>query len=145
MGLKYLLDANILSEPMKPRPNERVQDSLRQKWKETAVPAIVWHELLYGLHRLPDSKRKRAIADYLYTVVQNELEILPCDKLAAEWLAEERARLTQIGRPPPYADAQIAAIAVSNDLTLVTRNTKDFLQFDNLMVENWFDGNVPDN
>ncbi len=141
MGLKYLLDANIISEPMKPRPNTNVQDSLRHKWMETAVPAIVWHELLYGLHRLSDSRRKRAIADYLYTVVQNELEILPYDKLAAEWLAEERARLTQIGRPPPYADAQIAAIAIANDLTLVTRNTNDFLQFDGLTIENWFDKN----
>jgi tRNA(fMet)-specific endonuclease VapC len=141
MGLKYLLDANIISEPMKQRPHANVQEFLRQKWMETAVPVIVWHELLYGLNRLPDSKRKRAIADYLYTVVQNELEILSYDKLAAEWLAEERARLMQIGRPPSYADAQIAAIAIANNLILVTRNTKDFLQFDNLVVENWFEKN----
>jgi tRNA(fMet)-specific endonuclease VapC len=57
---------------------------------------------------------------------------------AAEWFAEERARLSQIGRPPSYPDGQIAAIAATNDLILVTRNTTDFADFIDLQVENWF-------
>ena len=51
------------------------------------------------------------------------------DGEAALWHAEERARLTAQGRTPSYVDGQIAAIAKTNDLTLVTRNTSDFVRF----------------
>jgi tRNA(fMet)-specific endonuclease VapC len=46
--------------------------------------------------------------------------------------------LTAQGRTPSYVDGQIAAIAKTNDLTLVTRNTSDFVHFADLRVENWF-------
>ena len=49
----------------------------------------------------------------------------------------ERARLEGLGRPAPYVDGQIAAIALVNDLVLVTANVKDFARFKALEVENW--------
>lgn len=64
--------------------------------------------------------------------------ILPYDKASARWHAKEQARLLKIGRPAPFADSQIASIAVVNDLTLVTRNERDFANFRDLRVENWF-------
>jgi predicted nucleic acid-binding protein len=48
-----------------------------------------------------------------------------------------RARLAQIGRPPPFADGQIAAIAVTNGLVLVTFNRKDYDAFEELRMEDW--------
>ena len=63
---------------------------------------------------------------------------MPYAQQAAEWFAQERARLTQMGRPPSYADGQIAAIAKVNDLILVTRNVSDYENFQNLKLENWF-------
>ena len=66
------------------------------------------------------------------------LALLPYTEAAAEWHAAERARLTNIGQPPPFVDGQIAAIAHVNDLIVVTRNTTDFQQFDTMTAENWF-------
>ena len=59
------------------------------------------------------------------------------DELAAGWHGRERARLEALGKPAPYVDGQIAAIAEVNDLILVTANTKDFARFKGLTVENW--------
>ncbi len=85
---------------------------------------------------MPDGLRKQELAHYLKWVLR--LEILPYDREAARWHAEERARLTGRGRTPPFVDGQIAAIAVTNGLMLVTRNIGDFDDFRNLNVENWF-------
>jgi tRNA(fMet)-specific endonuclease VapC len=53
-------------------------------------------------------------------------------------MAGERARLLKRGMTPPYRDAQIAAVAATQDLTLVTRNTEDYKTFRGLRMENWF-------
>jgi tRNA(fMet)-specific endonuclease VapC len=63
---------------------------------------------------------------------------LPYNQAAAEWHAAERARLSNIGQPPPFADGQIAAIAKVNDLIVVTANDSDFKRFAEISVENWF-------
>jgi tRNA(fMet)-specific endonuclease VapC len=67
--------------------------------------------------------------------VKNSL--LPYDREAALWHAVERARLASQGRTPPFIDGQIAAVAVVNNLILVTRNTAGFADFAGLTVENW--------
>jgi tRNA(fMet)-specific endonuclease VapC len=63
--------------------------------------------------------------------------VLAYDEAAAQWHGIERARLEGLGKPAPYADGQIAAIAHVNELTLVTVNTKDFARFKDVDVENW--------
>jgi tRNA(fMet)-specific endonuclease VapC len=72
-------------------------------------------------------------------VVINALLILPYTTAAARWFATERSRLTKIGLSPSYPDGQIASIAAVNNLILVTRNVSDFIHFDGISVENWFD------
>jgi tRNA(fMet)-specific endonuclease VapC len=99
--------------------------------------APVWHELTYGCRRLPRGKGRAALEAYLTAVVRPAFPILPYDQTAAAWHAHERARLESIGRPTPYVDGQIAAIAHTNGLVLVTRNTKDFTQFKDLELQNW--------
>ncbi len=68
----------------------------------------------------------------------NGLIVLPYDQAAADWYAKERARLQRQGLTCTYADGEIAAIAVTKKLTLVTRNTQDFQNFQNLALQNWF-------
>jgi hypothetical protein len=76
---------------------------------------------------------------YLYDTVVPTTLVLPYDARAAEVHGKERARLEGLGRPPAFADAQIAAIAIVNRLVLVTANVKDFARFEGLAVESWFE------
>lgn len=149
--LRYLLDTNIVSELMRTAPDallyERYQAEERASARREslqsesmAIASIVWHELAYGVERLPPGQRRTALERYLDEVVRRTLPILPFDEAAAFWFARERARLTSLGQTPPFTDGMIAAIAATRDLILVTRNTSDFEHFDGLHVENWFEG-----
>jgi tRNA(fMet)-specific endonuclease VapC len=137
--LSYLLDSNILSKPSRPHPNVYVQSRLLAHRHIVCTAALVLHEMCYGLARMPDGRRKQALTRHLEQAVQQRLTILPYDREAAVWHAEERARLAAQGRTPPIIDGQIAAIVMVNRLTLVTRNTNDFADFAGLTVENWFE------
>jgi len=137
-GLKYLLDTNIISEPARVNPNQAVLEALQRCDETWCTCAIVWRELYYGIERMPDSRKKAHIAVYLRQLEESSLQILPFDTQAARWLATEQVRLERQGKTPSYADSEIASIAVTQGLTLVTRNTSDFLNFNRLLVENWF-------
>jgi tRNA(fMet)-specific endonuclease VapC len=134
---RYLLDTNIISEPLRPTPNPKILERLRENQDQLAIASIVWHELLFGCYRLPDSGRRSAIEEYLQRVVATSIEILPYDGHAARWHASERARLALAGRTPPFADGQIAAVARTNDLILITLNLMDYDGFRDLRVEDW--------
>ncbi len=97
----------------------------------------MWHELTYGCRRLPKGKRRLALEVYLRDVVHGSFPILPYDEAAAAWHGEERARLEALGRPAPFVDSQIAAIAHVHGLVLATTNDKDFARFKGLTIENW--------
>jgi tRNA(fMet)-specific endonuclease VapC len=136
--MKFLLDTNIVSEPLRPKPADSIMRRLDKHEGEMAIPALVWHELRYGCARLKRSRRRTAVEQYLNDVVFASFPILDYDRRAADWHALERARLVGTGRTPPFVDGQIAAIAQVNELTLVTANTADFRRFKGLRVENWF-------
>jgi tRNA(fMet)-specific endonuclease VapC len=135
--LIYLLDTNIISEPLRPEPDAGVTMHLARYDGQFAIPAIVWHELWFGCLRLSASMKRIAIERFLTEVVQRSVPILPYDARAAQWHAAERARLTRLGKTPSFSDGQIAAIAVVNQLTLVTNNVSDFALFDELHVVHW--------
>lgn len=137
MTLKYLLDTNIVSEPLKPAPHPGVVRRLRRHEDEIAIASVVWHELQFGLELLPASRRRDVIARYLEEVVLVTMPILPYDRGAAEWHAAERVRLSARGETPPFADGQIAAIAHVNELSVVTFNERDFRRFAGLRVVSW--------
>lgn len=137
MTLRYLLDTNILAEPLRPSPNELILEHLKRHEEEIAIASVVWHEMWFGCHRLPISARRAAIEAYLTHVVAPAIPILPYDREAAAWHARERARLTAVGRTPPFADGMIAAVAWTNNLELVTFNLDDFRSFEGLQCVNW--------
>ncbi len=138
MSLKYLLDTNVVSEPLRPSPSRAVLRRLASHEGETAIASIVWYELRFGCARLSASRRREAIERYLEDVVLVSFPVLDYDRAAAEWHARERVRLEAAGKTPPFVDGQIAAIACVNDLTLVTANKADFRGFKGLRVEGWF-------
>ncbi len=137
MTLKFLLDTSIVSAPIAKRPNRRAVRMLEQNAAHCAIAAPVWHELVYGFSRLPAGARREALDDYLYGVVRRSFSILPYDDVAAERHGRERARLEADGRTPPFVDGQIAAIAYTQGLILVTANTEDFRYFEDLQLTDW--------
>ena len=96
--IEFLLDTNIVSEAVKPQPNPLVLQRLQTSIGKIAIASITWHELLYGMRRLSDSKRKQDLERYLVDVVAATMTIIPYEILAADWFATERSRLALIGK-----------------------------------------------
>ncbi len=137
--LRFLLDTNILSEPLRPQPNSNVVGMLQQHEGVITTATVVLHELLFGCYRLPANSNKRQIIEvYLKREVRQKIPLLFYDVAAAEWFALERARLVSIGKTPAYSDGQIAATSQVNNLILVTNNISDYADFQDLKIENWF-------
>jgi tRNA(fMet)-specific endonuclease VapC len=134
--VKAILDTNALAEAVRPVPDPRFIRRLRAHDEHLGIASVTLHEALFGVERLPEGKRKELLRDYMRDVV-TKMPVLPYDAQAAEFHARERARLEGKGRKIPYADGQIAAIAIVNDVTLVTANVRDFRGIEGLRVEDW--------
>ena len=124
-AVKYLVDANVLSEPTRPTPDARVVEWLRLNEREIAVDPIVLGELSYGILLLPHGK-KRARLEKWFDVGVQRLRCVPWEaETGLKWarlLASLRAR----GRAMPIKDSLIAATALAHNLIVVTRNRADF-------------------
>jgi tRNA(fMet)-specific endonuclease VapC len=138
--LRYLLDTSIVSAPMSKLPPPQLIKRLAHHGHESAISYPVWHELTYGWRRLAPGKRRDALESYLNEVVRASFPILPYDEAAATWHGYERARLEGLGIPAPFVDGQIAAIAHTNGLALITANVRDFARFKELQVTDWSKG-----
>jgi tRNA(fMet)-specific endonuclease VapC len=101
---KFLLDTNIVSEPLRPKPADSIMRRLNQHEGEMAIAALVWHELHYGCTRMKRSRRRTAIERYIDDVVFASFPILDYDYRAADWHAIECARLIGTGKTPPFVD-----------------------------------------
>jgi tRNA(fMet)-specific endonuclease VapC len=137
--VRYLLDTNIILEILKKPASPDVLSRFHHYQNEVALAATVWHELWFGCHRLPLSRRRSELEHFLNNILALAIPILPFDATAAYWLATERTYLVNRGLPPAMTDGQIAAVAATNALVLVTRNVADFISFRGLAIENWFD------
>lgn len=136
-GLGYLLDTNIISELSRPEPAPSVIQQLVRWQGSCALSVTVVEELTFGIKRLPEGKRRTLLEEWLLQILSSFV-ILPYDIKAASWLGQERARLMREGKTLPRPDGQIAAVAITHELTLVTRNIADFQHIDGLRLENWF-------
>ena len=137
----YLLDTNVLSELAKPRPDKAVVDMFFRNVHRSAVPSVAWGECLYGLKRIPDSRRRQMLTDFYMNTVLDALPFIAFDEHAASIYSDIKSRLEKAGRPAPELDMQIAATAIANNMILVTRNVGDFsciASVSALMLENWF-------
>ena len=123
-----LLDTNIISELMRPKPNSAVIEWLDEQFShELFLPAIVKAEIEMGVAILDNGKRKQALfqaAELIFMSFTNRC--LPFDGETATHYAKIIAFTKEQGRPMSVEDAQIAAIAVQNSALLATRNTSDF-------------------
>ncbi len=136
--MKYLLDTNIISELVKTAPDKSVLEKIQKNENDCSISSITFHELKYGLNRLPESRKKEKIQKFVDLIVSTRFPILSYDEKAAEVHSQFRVLLASEGCILPFADSQIAAIAMANNLILVTRNVKDFTPISGLNIENWF-------
>ena len=135
-----VLDTNVISELMRSVPTVGVLDWMdRQVSNELCLTAVTVAELLYGVARLPDGRRKRLLAEQIDAMLNDDFDhrVVAFDETAAGHYADIAARREQKGRPISSTDAQIAAICRSHAALLATRNVSDFLETGITVVNPW--------
>lgn len=124
-----VLDTNVLSEAFRSQPDARVTAWLESLTGEVAITAITLAELLAGVRRLPDGRRRTVLGSQIQTALQpyrGTSAVLAFDDEAADHYAAILVAREQAGLPISTADAQIAAICRVHGATCATRNTRDF-------------------
>lgn len=134
--MRFLLDTNVVSDALKERPHPKILKQLALHEGHLAIASVTWHELRFGIERLPRGRRKNALAEAV-ELWGTAASILDYDARAAEWHARERAGLAAAGRTEQVFDGQIAAVAATRSLTLVTANVKHFKAYEGLTVIDW--------
>ena len=134
----FLVDTNTFCEAAKPKPNRRVLSRLTARQFDWATSAAAWEEFTAGIGVLPRSERRKKLEAYRDALIDGGLDVLAFDRTAAEWMGTQRARLSRRGVTPAYRDAQIAAVAATRRLIVVTHNVEDFRPFAGLRVQTWF-------
>ena len=125
-----VLDTNVVSELMQKAPEPRVVSWVdRFSASDVLVTAVTAAELMYGVARLPEGRRKRELHIRVEELLTEDFEdqILPFDAPAATHYAEIVSSRERAGRPISMADAQIAAICRNWSAALATRNVDDFV------------------
>ena len=123
--MKFLVDANVLSEVMRPSPNARVLEWLERHESSLAVNPIVLGEIEYGILLLPRGARRSRLQTWFQTGVE-KVRVLDLDARTASVWAAMLSRLKAKGLSMPVKDSLIAASAIAHGLTVVTRNHRDF-------------------
>jgi predicted nucleic acid-binding protein len=123
--VKYLVDANVLSEPTRPAPEPRVVAWLRRNERDIAVDPIILGELRFGILLLRKGRKRAALERWFDDGVQR-LYCLPWEAETGLRWAELLAGLRASGRAMPIKDSLIAATALRHGLIVATRNLADF-------------------
>lgn len=135
-----LLDTNVLSELMRAKPDPQVLAWVdAQPASELVICSITVAEILYGIARMPDGKRKQGLLDLASAMFDEDFagNILPFDADAAVHYAELAAESEVRGRAVEMADVQIAAIGRLHDAVIATRNIRHFEPLGVELVDPW--------
>ncbi|TZG32415.1 type II toxin-antitoxin system VapC family toxin [Agrobacterium sp. B1(2019)] len=138
--MRLLLDTNVLSEVTKPRPDERVLKWLHELDEDRAFISIVSiAEIRRGVALMDSGRKRDALKEWLtYDLPQRfEHRTIPVDGPVAFAWGDLMALAKRNGRGLASMDGLIAATAVAHDLTLATRNTKDFEGLGIDIVDPW--------
>ena len=123
--MTYLVDVNVLSDPTKPAPNSKVLDWLSANERNLVVDAIILGELCIGILALPRGSKRRQLEQWFEALVQT-IDCLPWDATISRRWAKLVVDLKQKGETMPLLDGMIAATALQHDLSIATRNMRDF-------------------
>lgn len=131
--MRYLLDTNAWIKILNPQTTPIKDKFLRINPSEVALCSVVKSELYFGAYK---STRKNTNLNLLNTLF-SQFNSLNFDDQAAEICGNLRAQLAEQGTPIGPYDLQIASIALSNQLIVVTHNTKEFSRITGLRLEDW--------
>jgi predicted nucleic acid-binding protein len=123
--MKYLVDANVLSEATRPSPKPSVVAWLRTHERELVIDPIVLGEIRLGILLVPRGKRRRQLEEWFEAGV-GRMVCLPWEPAVGLRWAELLANLRSKGEIMPLKDSMIAATALLHGLTIATRNLRDF-------------------
>ena len=125
-----VLDTNVVSEVMKPKPDPAVISWLdAQETTDVFVCAVTVAEISFGLEILPEGRRRDDLRRRFEGFVTGGFadRVLPLDQAAARLYGTIMAHRKTLGRPMALCDGQIAASARLHGMTLATRNVRDFV------------------
>ncbi|HQX52465.1 MAG TPA: type II toxin-antitoxin system VapC family toxin [Planctomycetaceae bacterium] len=132
--MKYLVDANVLSEVTRPQASANVIRWLRDHEADFVVNPIVLGEIEYGIGLTPSTRKRAELQKWLANGL-SRLRIVNIDLDTASIWAALLVRLRKKGKTMPIKDSLIAASAIQHKLTIVTRNTTDFLHTGTKLID----------
>lgn len=131
--MRYMLDTNICIYAIKHKPEAVIRRFLAHNPDEICISAITYAELMHGVEKSQAVEKNRlALSLFL-----SPITILEFDNYAAEEYGRVRANLEKKGTPIGPMDMLIAAHARTQELILVTNNTREFYRIENLQIEDW--------
>lgn len=131
----FIFDTDIYTNVIRKIPSKKLIDRLKEvPRRDQFTTAITIGEVFYGITK---SSNRLRLLKLFETVLLPRATILPFDFLAAKKYGEIRGLLEKQGTPLEHADLQIAAIALSRNMTLITGNIRHFKRVPNLKVEKW--------
>lgn len=141
--MAFLLDTNVVSETVRAKPERLVLD-----WLETQTPRDLYlaaqtlGELVRGMRKTGDRIRRERLENWIEVDLAKQFEgrVLPYDGAAATIWGRLMGDGERSGRTPAPADAQIASVAIRHDLTVATRNIRDFEHLDVKLFNPWHTG-----
>ncbi|MUG99472.1 PIN domain-containing protein [Scytonema sp. UIC 10036] len=131
--MSYLLDTNVcirLLNNTSPAVSARLAD---KEPEDIYLSTVTQMELYYGTYRSAQVERNLAVLERFFS----QFAVLPLDPKSARVAGRIRAELAALGKPIGPYDSQIAAIAIVNNLILVTHNTGEFSRVNGLQIEDW--------
>ena len=136
--MRYLVDANVLSEPTRADPDPSVVDWLRANERDIVVDPIILGEMRFGINLLPGGNRKRRLERWFAEGIERIACLSWSAATGIRW-ARLLADLRSHGRSMPVKDSLIATTALEHGLVMVTRNVTDFVKAD-VEIYNPFSG-----
>lgn len=131
--MNYLLDSNACIVFLNKRSDKLKQRLALCGPQQIVLCSVVKTELLYGAMK---SQHPQASLHKVENFCAH-FQSLPFDDKAAEYYGKIRSELSAIGKPIGANDFMIAAIALANDVTLITHNTREFSRVNGLRLEDW--------